>query len=113
MLMAYCGMTVVIMFGMSHPYRDKANRRMEFFNETIIMVCLYHLCVFTDFVSDPEVRYLVGDSFIYCTVVNLTVNLLMMCRGTFKKLRYLYKVVKKHIRVAREMQKRQKRYIKQ
>jgi len=83
-LMAFCGMIVVIMFGASQPLKSKTNRRMEFFNESLIMICVYHLFVFTHFVDDPLTRYQMGKYFIGFTAANLTVNLLMMVIGSIK-----------------------------
>ena len=55
---------------------------MEFFNETTIMLCCYHLFLFTDFVPSPETRYTMGFSLIGVTCINLGGNVLVLMGTT-------------------------------
>jgi len=44
----------------------------------MILVCVYHIYLFTDFVDDPELRYQIGYSLIICASFLIAVNLSMM-----------------------------------
>ena len=77
---------VVILFGYSNTYRMSSARRLEFFNEATIMLCCYHLFLFTDYIDDPELRYTIGFSLIVCTVSNIAVNMALMLFETLKKI---------------------------
>lgn len=74
--------TVIIIFGYSNVYFLPYDRRVEFFNEATIILCVYHCFIFTDFVADPEVRYLMGYSMIVCTCFNFIVNGLLVLFDT-------------------------------
>ncbi len=36
------------------PFEEKSLNKMEVFNEAIIMVCLYHMLIFTQGLTDNE-----------------------------------------------------------
>ena len=67
---------------------------MEFFNESTIMLCTYHLYLFTDFVPNPDSRYTMGYSLIVVTCINLLGNIIVLMGTTmlktYDKLRRLY-----------------------
>jgi hypothetical protein len=44
---------VIITIGLSNPFTDKNTMRLEYFNESMVMICAYNLFVFSDFVSSP------------------------------------------------------------
>ena len=67
-------MLVVIIFGYISAKRLPRDRRMEYFNEVTIMMCVYHLFFFTDFVDDPIARYQLGFSLIGVTCLNIIGN---------------------------------------
>lgn len=72
--MALTCMLVIILFGYSNVYFLPNDRRLEFFNEATILLCVYHCFVFTDFVAEPETRYTMGYSMIGSTIFNFIVN---------------------------------------
>lgn len=86
---------MLIALGYSTPFKLKSQSRMEYFNETMILVCVYHYFLFTAFVDDPETRYLIGFSLIACACFNVVVNMISMIASailtlvwSFKKARY-------------------------
>jgi hypothetical protein len=54
--------------------------------------------LFTDFVSDPVMRYNVGYSLIAFTVLNISVNICIMVIQTGKSLFRIYKVLRQKYR---------------
>lgn len=55
---------------------------MEIFNELTILVSAYHLLLFTDFVPE-DLYYNLGWSLIISTLLNILVNLAVMCVQTY------------------------------
>lgn len=89
------GTTVVILFGTTGAMKLPRDRRLEYFNEATIMICVYHLYVFTDFVDNPVTRYQVGYSLIGTACFNVLVNVSVLVYVTYitmafklKKLKY-------------------------
>ena len=60
------------------PLADKVANRVEIISELITLLLMYHLLLFTDFVPDPEVRYLVGYPFTGLMVVFIVFQLAMI-----------------------------------
>ena len=57
-------------------FSNKREQVLASLNEIIILLTIYHLFCFTDFVSDGETRSLaVGNSLLGMTAINLAVNL--------------------------------------
>lgn len=79
-------MLAVIIFGYISAYRVPRDRRIEYFNEITIMMCVYHFFVFTDFVDDPVTRYYVGFSLIGVSCLNIIGNVSVMLWVTCKLL---------------------------
>jgi hypothetical protein len=61
--------------GYVNPYDNLVSNRMDLFNETLILITNYHLFMFTDFLSDLEMRGKVGQSLVVVTIFNVAVNL--------------------------------------
>jgi hypothetical protein len=69
---------VVLAFDFSLPYHLPIDRDIEYFNEASILICTYHLYLFTDFVDDANTRYQIGYSLITFTCFNVLVNLSLL-----------------------------------
>jgi hypothetical protein len=91
-------MYAIIFFGYCNVYKMKEMRRLEFYNEFSIMLCIYHSFLFTDYVDDPLIRYTMGYSLICITLVNLGGNLVIMTIGTMQKVFGLLKRMKQKFR---------------
>lgn len=78
MLMTISCVLVIVFFGYSNVYFIPKDRKLEFFNEATILLCVYHFYLFTDFVPDAEARYALGYSLIVSTCLNFGVNVLVM-----------------------------------
>lgn len=76
-LMTFSSVMVIITFGSSDAFRLPRDRRLEYFNETTILWCIYHFFCFTDFVEVPE-RTQVGYSLMGFVMLNFIGNLIVM-----------------------------------
>ena len=75
---------VIMIFGYSNVYFLPYDRRLEYFNEFTILMCLYNCFLFTDFVPSPVNRYTIGYSMIVCTLFNFAVNGALMVLAMLK-----------------------------
>ena len=71
--------TAVIISGFV-PFATTNKRNLEFFNEIIVMMVMYCIFCFSDFVPDPQARSSIG--FVCCSIVSLHLlaNLSLMCK---------------------------------
>jgi hypothetical protein len=107
-------MLAVIIFGYISAHKFPRDRRIEYFNEVTIMMCVYHLFVFTDFVDDPVTRYYVGFSLIGVSCLNIIGNVSVMLWVTCKLLvfrvkKYVYTLRNKKVmkKIKKEMKIRE------
>ncbi len=85
-LITLSSVLVVITFTCSNVYQSSKNTIIEYFNETIILICCYHMFCFTDFVDNPTIRFYIGYSLIAFTTINLGINVLVMLMETLNNL---------------------------
>ena len=70
-----------------YPMEDYFTNTMEIFGEITNLVLMYHVLLFTDFVSDVEMRYAIGFCFIIVMGLFISVHMYLMIRDTFHKCR--------------------------
>jgi hypothetical protein len=70
-----------------------SDRRLEYFTEATIMLCMHHCFLLSDFVDDPVMRYNIGYSLIESVCINLLVNLLWLLYNTLSKVIHKFKQV--------------------
>ena len=67
---------------------------MEIFNEITCIVLLYHLQLFTNFVTSAETRSMIGASFMTVVLLNISVHLFPMlkesCGALYQKIKAKY-----------------------
>jgi len=78
---------MIIMIGLTTPFKSKGDFRIENFNEFTILVVNYHLMSLTDWVYDGNTRYTIGWSMIAVTSLGIFVNLSILARQQFLFLR--------------------------
>jgi hypothetical protein len=59
----------------SKPIDSRERTRLEYVNEIIVTIILYHLLCFTDFVDSPETQYYIGYSHGILLVLLISLNL--------------------------------------
>lgn len=52
-------------------------------NEGTCLILLYHVCLFSGFVTETETRYLIGWSFIFFTCSNMAVHFGLLVKATY------------------------------
>lgn len=57
------------------PFKEPRLNKLEIFNELTVLLCAYHIPLFSDFVPDPDIRYIAGWSIILITCSNLMINI--------------------------------------
>jgi hypothetical protein len=72
---------------------------LEYFNELCIVIACYHYFMFTDFVPNPDTRYMVGQWLIYWTIFNLACNAAIIFFFTIKQFMNTCKKIKQAYRV--------------
>ena len=97
---------VVITIGLANPFTSKNVMRLEFFNESMVMISAYNLFVFSDFVDSPHARYVIGYALISVASFNIGVNVFLMVLSTLMGVARLYKM--KYLKIKQRI----KRYCK-
>jgi hypothetical protein len=98
MLYLVLNQNVTIALADSNPFKAHGDRRIELFNEAMLMTTGYHLFLFTEFVPNAETRYFLGFSLMASTLLNLSVNLLYVLSSPV--LKFIRKVKSLHRRSA-------------
>jgi hypothetical protein len=66
----------------NQPFLNKADNSLELFTEGCITIFIYTFFCFTDFIPDPETRFLVGWVAMVIFLINVLGNLIVVVRGT-------------------------------
>ena len=70
-----------MILGFSKPFKEPFAQRMEYFNEIVLLLTLYCMMCFTDFVPEVESQYNMG--WICCLIVlsHFGINLFFMLKA--------------------------------
>ena len=74
---------MVIYLGHVWPFNEPIFTHLELLNEVTSVFLLYHALIFTDWVPQPDVRYLMGWSFIAVTCLNLVTHFILLISDTY------------------------------
>ena len=88
-LMASQIVASVIIIGNLRPYKYKDKRHIEIFNEIVLMFVMYTIMCFSDWVPDASMRFNVGYLCIICISLHLVVNLAIIGRSTYHRLKMI------------------------
>ncbi len=69
------GLAVVMLLSLRRPFKSPSRNRVEILEECAIMVTMYHIFCFTEFVPEPIVKHYIGYSLVACTLLHLAVYL--------------------------------------
>lgn len=83
MLMAFQIITSVIILG-ENVFRSKAQRNLEYFNETVLMFTMYTIFFFSPWVAQSAVRFMAGYITIIVVSLHLLINLFVIARSTVR-----------------------------
>ena len=77
----------IIINGYSNARNTKFRKRMDTFNEMILIVLMYHLLLFTMFVPDPETKFTIGYSCGAIVCLGLLIHMTILISGPFMMLK--------------------------
>jgi hypothetical protein len=86
MCAVWIGPIALIILGLAEPFHRPSMRRLELFNESVLLVWTYFLIIFTAFVPSPEVRFYCGFPLIALVCSCLFVNLVYIHNDRPKKI---------------------------
>ena len=92
------------------PFIQPARNLLEIFNELCILVVSYHIFLFTDYVPDPDLKYIFGWCMILITLVNILGNSLAMLCSTFTALKHLWYTIRARLIVMKFLKPRVRKY---
>jgi len=101
----------VILLGRVAPFKRRFSNHFETFSECIVMMVMYHLICFTDFMTDLDVRFKLGYTVSAVVCLHLLVSIGLMAKATFKDLRMKNRIriaTKGHAEQRKELQDRLK-----
>ena len=67
------------------PHLEPNRRRVEMFNEFMVVILSYHLMTFTHFLNDVATQFMMGYSFIFALCLVLFLNVAYMIRNQIKR----------------------------
>ena len=73
-------------------YLESLVENLEIFNEVTTIILLYHLLVFTKFVSEINTQYLVGFSFAFFLSLNMATHVFFLLRSSFRDCKHKQKL---------------------
>jgi hypothetical protein len=79
--MSIMSAVAAMVFGWCRPFIMPGQRRLEYFNESFIIICVCHYFLLTDFVDNPPTRYFIGYSLIASCLANTAVNISFVVRS--------------------------------
>ena len=71
-------MTMIEVSGLVEPFNSKTSNLVELINETFVMLTLYTLVCFTDFVADKSVQVSVGNGLILAVCSSICFDLMVI-----------------------------------
>ena len=69
--MLILGLISILLIALQKPF--KGSNLVEMGHEIVIILIMYHMFCFTEFVPDPEVRHIIGYSVVFITFLHLMV----------------------------------------
>ena len=74
----YMQMFYIIYLGLSRPLASNEDNNADMVNESLLMLQVYHIIWFTDFVNEPNFKYAAGWSSVCVTLLQILMNLFRM-----------------------------------
>ena len=78
---------IVIYHCSFNPFISRQKNRLEVFNEVLITIITFHICFFTEFMPDKDMKVLMGWSMIYLTAINSSFNFALIFYAGFRGIR--------------------------
>ena len=72
-VMTMSGLATISLLMWQQPYQSQARNRMETVEELSILVIMYHIICFTEWMPDLDIRYYLGYSVVFCVAGQLII----------------------------------------
>ena len=97
---------VLVYHGLAEPFMTRTARRLDYFNEACLALITYFLFMYSDFLPDEDLKYLIG----WAQVVLLGINIFVNCYGVLKTmLKDTYNLIKLNLyKLWRKLKPKQK-----
>lgn len=101
---------MIIYLGHTSPFDSPFSTKMEIFNECTNILLIYHMMCFTDFVADPNRRYVIGYAVIVVVIGNIATHFFFLIRSTVRtvKMKLSKRKYMKSVENMKKIQKHQK-----
>ena len=86
MTITYSWCAIIIMTGHIQPFKDPRDYFIDCMNELFILLLIYHLICFADFVKDYQTQTYVGWSMVSVMMLNIAINFTIILWGSIVKL---------------------------
>lgn len=74
-VLIYQAVYMITLVGYVEPYKNLISNNLDLMNESFVILLIYHMLAFTDFVPDLNTRQNVGISLIALTCLDIMINL--------------------------------------
>ena len=85
------GIATVMLLALRRPFKSPIRNKVEILEECAIMITMYHIFCFTEFVPDPNVKHYIGYSLIASVLLHilvyLSVTFFFWARGNIRALK--------------------------
>ena len=101
MIMSSQIVTSAIIIGNLSPFRGQFKKKIEMFNEVILMLVMYTIICFSPLVTSPEIKFSIGYISMVFVSTHLVVNFTIIGKSTFRlaKIKIFIKMAKrKHVK---------------
>ena len=85
------GLATIILIGLTRPFVENNDNKAEILHELVIIVIMYHIFCFTDFVPNMQARHMLGYSVMVCILTHLLVFYVLKLIGLVKYIRKWYR----------------------
>ena len=83
-------MILMVLLISNKPFNFQIENIVQIYNESIVLIIAYHVCIWIGFSMEPTVRFAIGTSGIVWIIALIAVNCLLWLKGIFKTLKLYY-----------------------
>jgi len=115
MFLAYLQTAYIIYIGLAEPLKEKTDNLNEVVQEVAVMLCIYHLFMFTDWVSTVSAKASYDAGWTQCIIVGLVIilGIFRMVRQAVTALKNKWRQIRYRKMMALSLQRQRDLIIKQ
>jgi hypothetical protein len=101
-LLMFLSFLYMIWYANYRPHYSSTRTRLEIFNEAMILVCCYHMFIFSNFAMDLDMQFYFGYVYVCVIGIVLIINLRTVIVSTIRTCRYRMALKAKRDRFKKE-----------